>query len=158
MRAPGGITKPLIIGLLLAVVLYAGGFAFDQHLRVRRGPWIVSFSHEPSGDASLVVNQPHLGISNLKIVLAGELNTNAPVTLTFDQPERRLSWGEVVFEDLTYLPGTVTMQLGGHEIELLPRTLYLNRRPVPWQSNTRIVLQAADKLPATAPKRKTSRY
>ena len=38
----------------------------------------------------------------------------------------------------------------GHEIELLPRTLYINRKAHPWNSNEAITLSAADK-PAALP-------
>ena len=46
---------------------------------------------------------------------------------------------------VTVLPGTVTLEFAGHEVELLPRTLYLNRRPHPWQSEGRTLLEAGDK-------------
>ena len=66
-----------------------------------------------------------------------------------------MPFGRVKFEDLTYLPGTVTFDFFGHEIELIPRTLYINRKPRPWQSNAIISLTPADKpagLPEPNPK------
>jgi hypothetical protein len=38
-----GVLKHVAAALTLAIVIYAGGFAFDQHLRTRRGPWQVEF-------------------------------------------------------------------------------------------------------------------
>ena len=139
-----------MIGLLLAVGIYAGGFAFDQHLRIRRGPWEVTFTTEPSGAPAIFVNQPKLNIANLKIVFDGESATNAPATVLFDAPQKPVPFGKVKFEDLTYLPGTVTFDFFGHEIELLPRTLYLNRKAHSWISNEAITLSRADK-PAALP-------
>src|ERR1051326_3244450 len=148
-----GVAKPVLIGLLLAVVIYAGGFAFDQHLRTRRGPWEVTFTAEPSGAPAIIVNQPKLKITNLKIVFDGESATHAPDTVVFDVPQKPVPFGKVKFEDLTYLPGTVAFDFFGHEIELLPRTLYLNRKAHPWKSNEAITLSRADK-PAALPEPK----
>jgi len=148
-----GLVKPALCGLLLALLIYAGGFAFDQHLRTRRGPWEVSFTTVPSGAPTILVNEPKLHIANLRIVFDGETTTNSPCTVVFDFPEKPAPFGKVKFEDLTYLPGTVTFDFFGHEIELLPRTLYINRRPHPWNSNQTITLSTADK-PASLPEPK----
>jgi len=137
--------KPVLVGLLLALAIYVGGFSFDQYLRNRRGPWEVSFAAGPSGAPALIVNQPNLNITSLKIVFEGESVTNAPGAVAFDVPGKPVPFGRVKFEDLTYLPGTVTLDVFGHEIELLPRTLYINRKSHPWTSNETIPLTAADK-------------
>jgi len=152
---PSGFAKPVLVGLLLAVAIYAGGFALDQHLRTRRAPWQVAFTTEPSGAPALLVNHPKLNIANLKIVFLGETATNVRGTVVFDLPQKPVPFGKVKFEDLTYLPGTVTFDFFGHEIELLPRTLYINRKAHPWISNETIPLSAADKpvaLPEPKPK------
>lgn len=148
-----GLWKPVLAGLLLALAIYVGGFSFDQHLRKRHGPWQVTFETGPTGTPAVVVNQPKLHITNLKIEFAGETATNASATVVFDVPERPVPFGRVKFEDLTYLPGTVTMDLFGHEVELLPRTLYINRKPHPWTSNRTITLTTGDK-PASLPEPK----
>ena len=142
---PSGFTKPVLIGLLLAVAIYVGGFAFDQHLRTRRGPWEVTFTSEPSGAPSIIVNHPKLNIANRKIVFLGETATNVHGVVVFDFPQKPVPFGKVKFEDLTYLPGTVTFDFFGHEIELLPRTLYLNRKAHRWISNEAITLSPEDK-------------
>ena len=83
--------------------------------------------------------------------------TRTAGTVAFDVPQRSVPLGRVKFEDLTYLPGTVTLEMFGHEIELLPRTLYINRKPHPWKSNETIRLTTADKppeLPEPRPKKK----
>jgi hypothetical protein len=40
----------------------------------------------------------------------------------------------MIFQDPTFLPGTVTMRLFGHQIELLPRVLTIDREEYPWHS------------------------
>ena len=148
-----GFAKPVWVGLLLAVAIYAGGFALDQHLRTRRGPWEVTFTTEPAGAPAILVNHPKLNIANLKIVFLGEPPTNIQRAVVFDFPQKPIPFGKVKFEDLTYLPGTVTFDFFGHEIELLPRTLYINRKAHPWISNEAITLLLTDK-PAALPEPK----
>ncbi len=140
-----GMLKHIAGALTLAVVIYVVGFSLDQHLRTRRGPWRVTFTTDPSGAPAIVVNQSAFGISNLKIIFHGEAGTNAAGTVTFDVPERPVPFGSVKFEDLTYLPGTVTLDFFGHEIELIPRTLFINRQEHAWQSNMTIALSPGDK-------------
>ena len=140
-----GLAKPVLVGLLLAVIIYAAGFALDQHLRTRNGPWSVTFTTEPSGAPALLVNQRKLNVANLKIVFLGETVTNVHETVAFDFPQKPVPFGKVKFEDLTYLPGAVTLDCFGHEIELLPRTLYINRKAHPWISSGAIMLSPADK-------------
>jgi hypothetical protein len=52
-----------------------------------------------------------------------------------------------------FLPGTVTLKLFGHEIQLIPRTLTINQVERPWQNGETVVLQAAPtNSPPTAAK------
>ena len=154
---PSGFAKPVLVGLLLAVAIYAGGFAFDQHLRTRRGPWEVAFTTESTGAPAIIINQRNLNIVNLRIVFLGEAGTNVHGAVVFDVPQKPVPFGKVKFEDLTYLPGTVTFDFFGHEIELIPRTLYINRKAHPWSSNEGIMLSAADK-PAALPEPKAKAW
>jgi hypothetical protein len=143
---PGGLGRHLFFAFLIAVTAYAGFFALDRHLRLRRGPWEITFRNETNGPA-ILVNEPKLGIAEVKIVFPGEapFASGVPAVVRYDEPLKALPAGRVVFDDLMYLPGTVTFELFGHEIELLPRTLYVNRRPVAWASGQTIELSAADK-------------
>jgi hypothetical protein len=45
-----------------------------------------------------------------------------------------------VFQDTTFLPGTVVIQTFGHEIQLLPRVLTLDRAEHPWRPGEVIFL------------------
>jgi hypothetical protein len=57
-----------------------------------------------------------------------------------------LPFGECIYQDLMFLPGVVTMNLLGHEIELMPRTLVIDKKEVPWVTpGNRITLQPQPK-------------
>ena len=61
--------------------------------------------------------------------------TGQPKPRPYAQPTPfAVPFGQVLFTDLTYLPGTVSFEVFGHEVELLPRTLIVDRQEVPWKS------------------------
>jgi hypothetical protein len=80
------------------------------------------------------------------VVVAFLAGVVAEMTVRFDEPQQQVPFGQWKFDDLMYLPGTVTLRFFGHEVELLPRILYLNRTEHPWQSGETIVLHPEDKL------------
>ena len=86
----------------------------------------------------------------------GEVAAGPTATIRFDTPAHTVPWGRVKYEDLTYLPGVVTLELYGHEIEMLPRTMYVNRQSVPWITATNITLTSANR-PAGLPEPKAAR-
>ena len=49
--------------------------------------------------------------------------------------------GEIVFQDSTFLPGTLTLKLFGHMVEFLPRVMIIDRREVPWASNATTIVK-----------------
>jgi hypothetical protein len=154
---PGGSLKHFMVAFALAFFIYVGFYSCDRHLRVRKGPWEVTFATNDSGQAELTVNQSALGISGVTILLRGETVTNStlPATVVFDRPLRPVPFGKVIYDDLSYLPGAVTLDLLGHEVELLPRTLIVNRREVPWEPGKAIELPPAEKLaPESRPKKR----
>lgn len=139
--------KHLFFAFLLALCGYVLFFACDQYLRTRKGPWVVEFG-STNGTPEIVVRQEKLGISDVHIVFLKETNTlKGPVTLVLDRPMKATPFGEVKFEDYTYLPGSVTFDFFGHQVELLPRALIVNRKEIPWSSGTVMTLTPADKLP-----------
>ncbi len=125
----------------VCALLYFGGFWALQHWRGRRGPWEVTFRTSPAGVPEIEIAAPGPGVGGVCVEFPG---TNlarpvAGVTVRFDDPARRLAvpFGQVKFLDTTFLPGTVTFDLFGHEVELLPRTLILDKREHPWRSGDR---------------------
>ena len=145
MDSSDRLPKHLLIGFLIALGVYAIFFTGDQWLRVRKGAWAVSFQTNALGEAEILIGQPKLGIADVRVTFSGERATNAGAAL-FDAPKKSIPFGVIKFEDLTYLPGSVAFDFFGHEVELLPRTLYLNKQEHGWTPRTNFVLQPAQKL------------
>ena len=148
---PEGPVKHFSLAFLLALLGYALCYQAIEHRRTRNGPWQVTFTRTTTGDPAIVINHPKLAVTNVQILFARQSlpPTTNSATLLFAQPQPvpyDLPFGKCVFMDTTFLPGTVTLQLFGHEIELLPRTLILDRQEHPWRHDAVITL-----LPRHAP-------
>jgi hypothetical protein len=52
-------------------------------------------------------------------------------------------FGKCVFLDTTFLPGTVVLDLFGHEVQLLPRVLTIDHVEHAWHSGGRFVVPTA---------------
>ena len=147
-----GLGKHLLIAFGAALAFYLGAFALDTHLRTRQGPWRVTFIAAGTNHPVLLINEPRLGISNVRLVFPGEHAPAGTNTVTFDAPAKAVPFGERIYDDLMILPGAVTLNVFGHGVELLPRTLIVNRRQIAWQSGVTIELRPAEKPPvAPAP-------
>ncbi len=150
-----GLPRHFILGFLIALVVYVIFYQGIEHRRTRRGPWQVTFTRSASDLPAIVINQPRLAITNVQICFAGvnlPPSTNV-ATLRFAQPRPvpyDLPFGKCVFMDTTFLPGTVTFDLFGHEIELLPRVLVIDRQEHPWLAGVTITLPAAQAAPTPA--------
>ena len=140
---------------VLTLVLYICGFYGLEHIRDRKGPWIVTFDASAS-KPTMTIDQMALGINSFKIIFEN-VNTNglASGKVRFDDPilnaqsmdktpessqelkQRAFSvpFGECIYQDLMFLPGVVTMNLLGHEIELMPRTLVIDKKQIPWDTS-----------------------
>lgn len=132
-----------------ALVIYLLSYYGIEHLRRHKGPWKLEFKTDGAGLPSLVIHQPSLGIQGVELIFTGEQHTNAnwsqPISL--DRPVVPLPFGRRLAEDLTFQPGTLAMDLFGHEIEIAPRVMVINRREVAWVTNQVIRLKPAEKLP-----------
>jgi len=140
--------RSLALAFLGFGLLYAGTFYGIEYWRHRRGPWQVDFVNGAEG-ASLLIAQPALHIATTKIVFVGESGSasNATWHVALDNPRATLPFGKIIYADLTMLPGVVTFDLFGHEIELLPSVLVVNERKVPWRPGTTLQLHATNKPP-----------
>ena len=150
MDSSDRLPRHLAIAFALALVIYAAFFSCDQRLRHRKGPWQFAFTTNASAFPAIIINQPTIGITNVQIVFEGETSTNVPGRVVFNRPQQSIPFGKVKFEDLTYLPGSVAFDFFGHEVELLPRTLYLNKVEHPWKSGAVFTLKPNQKLPPEA--------
>lgn len=146
---------------LLALLGYVALYSCDARLRTRQGPWEVRFLRTEDGTPAVRITQPSLGISNAEVRFVGEqvpAETPAlPVDVRFDRPLASVPFGKTAFDDLMYLPGTVVLQCFGHEVQLVPRTLYLDRKGYDWTNNIRYDLLPSDKLPTLDPPPKMRR-
>jgi hypothetical protein len=141
----------LLFGAVL--LLYFAAFYGCEHVRARKGPWEVQFHTDGDGRPSVVIYQPRLGISAVEILFVDEQHpaTNLTERVNFSSPQMPVPFGEVIYEDLTFLPGVVTFNLFGHEVELLRRVLIVNKKEIAWTSDSTVELAKADK-PANPPK------
>lgn len=149
---PGRPFQILIAFFALVLALYLASFHGVEYLRHRKGPWSVRFDRMADGTPFAEISQPHLGITGARLLFRGEIFTNAAETVAFVQPgpARPVPFGRVIYEDLTFLPGVVTFDLFGHEIELVPRILVVNRKAIPWRPGA-VVEVAREGKPATPP-------
>ncbi len=139
--------KSLAWLFVIVLAAYIAGFYGIEHLRHRRGPWVVTFITDTNGQPAIVIDQPALNIAEVTIHFLGEHAASAGLrrTVRFSAPLTPVPFGKVINEDLRFLPGVVTFDLFGHEIELRPPVLSVNRREIPWKRNRMIKLTAADK-------------
>lgn len=152
MKSDGPL-KHFILAFLLAVICYAFFYHTIEHRRTRKGPWEITFTNDANRNAALVINQPKLAITNAQIAFSDRPVAASfdPATLLFSEPRPvpfEVPFGKCIFMDTTFLPGTVTMRLFDHEIELLPRVLVIDRQEHPWLSDSTITLHPVTSGPA----------
>jgi hypothetical protein len=147
------LAKHAVAAFGIALVLYVACYAADRHLRLRKGPWQVTFLSDSNSTPSIIVTEPALNIQRLQITFPGEMaaDANLSTNVNFDRPLIKPPFGEWVFDDLMYLPGTVTLNLFGHEIELLPRVLGIDRREIKWQSDA--IIRVSTNKPPLPPRK-----
>ena len=141
--------KSVVLTFLVVLGLYLASFYGIEFWRQNKGPWEVTFTTDSQGNPGIVVYQPKLNISSVEILFPGEktLATNRSQRVIFDRPLKTIPFGQRIHEDLTSLPGVETLDLFGHEIELLPRTLIVNRKEIPWKSEMVIELAPTNRIP-----------
>ena len=144
---PWKATLVLFVAVLLAYLAVFNGIEYS---RQRKGPWKVDFLTDAEGRPSIGVFQEHLKLSAwLEFQDERIGRTNFSERVAFDRPKKPVPFGKVIYEDLTFLPGVVTFDLFGHEVELLPRVLIINKKETAW--NNVVTLFATNK-PAVPPK------
>ncbi len=152
--------KPVILTFAACLVGYALLFSCDAHLRENKGPWEITFDTPTNGAPGIIINQPDLGITNVTIRFEGQpfAQSNATTIVVYDNPRKQPAFGELRFHDLSYLPGTITLLLFNHEIELIPRGLYINREVIPWSDAREFSLKPTNSAPPLHSKRMKKEY
>ena len=132
------LSRHLLIGFLIALGLYVTFFWFIEGRRTAQTPWTVSFEVDATGHAKLGISQKSLGLGPVEIRIAND-TTNAPLPRTevvFQKPKpvpRPAPVGRCLFEDLTFLPGTVALNVAGVDIQMLPRALTIGTNEFSWK-------------------------
>lgn len=147
-----GVLKQVLLVFLAAVALYALSYSWIEQRRTRKGPWEVSFARAGSGAARITINQPALGITNVQIDLVGVTvaSTNEHLTLRFADARPvpfAVPYGQCLFQDTTFLPGTVVLSLFGHEVQLIPRVLTIDGEEHDWKSSMLLSLSVTNSSP-----------
>jgi hypothetical protein len=144
MPAPASLPfKTLAIVGLVTLIVYITVFSLVEGNRRKDGPWELTFT-QVNDSPALRINQAKLSLTNITILFAEAIvPTNLPQTIRFQHGQVapvELPFGKCVFLDTLYLPGTVTCEMFGHEIQLLPRTLTIDRVEHPWHAGEKILL------------------
>ena len=132
------LSRHLLIGFLLAICLYVTFFWFIEGRRTAQTPWVVLYEVDAAGHVKLRVAQKSLGLGPVEIRIA-TATTNAPLPRTeavFQRPKpvpHPAPVGRCMFEDLTFLPGTVALNVAGTDIQMLPRALTIGTNEFSWK-------------------------
>jgi hypothetical protein len=141
----------VLLALGLALGIYALLFGAIEHRRNRQGPWRVAFTAAANAAPCLIVNQTALGITNVQLVFgAAPAPTHSAVVVDFAQARATpfpTPYGRCVFLDTLSLPGTVVLELFGHQVQFMPRVLTIDRAERPWRSDEVIRLPAGGLSP-----------
>ena len=136
---------------LFTIVMYVALYALIENRRTHNGPWRLTFTTNGYNEPALVINQPKLGITNVTFVFPNQTFSRTNLASeAFTQPigtPFELPFGQCIFMDLTSLPGTLVFQISGHEIQLLPRTLTVDKQEQPWHTDERFSLPALKVTP-----------
>ena len=135
--------RHILVAFGIALLVYVTSYTAIEHRRTHKGPWLVTFRDDTADPPAIIINQPALGITNVQISFVGESNSLPEAARTLQFGEARavpfeVPFGKCVFLDTTFLPGTVALNLYGHEIQLLPRVLTIDKVERPWRSGETI--------------------
>ena len=160
MKRPSTTWKTVVATFLLAVVFYVLAWSWMKQRQTGKGPWQVDFSTNSAGVPQLTIAEPQLGISNVAVQFAGEhlASTNGTGAVSFAKPKMPVPFCEVIYDDLMFQPGVVTLDCFGHLVEMAPRALGLNGAGVPWTNGTTHVLSSTNKMPAEVRKKLKGGY
>jgi hypothetical protein len=133
------LSRHLLAGFLLALFLYIAAFWLIESRRTAKAPWTVSFEANPAGQAQLQISQGTSGLGPVEIRFTVP-PTNPPLRrreVVFRDPKPvpfDLPMGRCKFQDLTFLPGTVAINVCGTDIQLLPRMLTVGTNEFEWSA------------------------
>jgi hypothetical protein len=142
-----GFLKQAVSVFVIALILYIFAYAAIEQRRKHDGPWQITFTNDMASVPAMLIAQPKLAITNVQIVFPDMVfpTNSAPSRFEIEQPRAvpfDVRFGRCMFLDLTSLPGTIVFSVFGHEIQLLPRVLTIDKTERSWQSGMVISLPA----------------
>ncbi|MSU59578.1 MAG: hypothetical protein EXS35_15665 [Pedosphaera sp.] len=139
----GRLAAQIILVFIASLVGYVVVFHWIENRRVVNGPWTVTFTND-AGRPVLELTHAKLGLHHIRISFPdAPAQTNAPQTIEFTQARPvpyPVPYGQCIFQDTLFQPGTVVLQIFGHEIQFMPRVLTIDRVEHPWHSGEVIEL------------------
>jgi len=150
MKSPGVTWKSVVFTFVLAVFFYALAWTWMKNRQTGKGPWQVTFATNAVGVPEMIIAQPALGISNVVVRFEDErlATTNSTGVVTFSKPRMKTPFGQVVYDDLMFQPGSVAVEAFGHVVEMIPRNLGLNGKINRWESGAEYSLFPTNKVSA----------
>ena len=133
--------------LLVVAIGSLGAYLFlystIEHWRLANGPWQVTFARSSGMEPMLTIQHPRFHIEHVEILFKGHNSPATNVVHEFNKMQPvpyPVPFGECKFQDLISRPGTVVLEIYGHEIQLMPNSLTIDKHSIPWKSNQRISL------------------
>jgi hypothetical protein len=140
-------SRHVLKAFLLSLALYVVGYWFIEHRRVANSPWVVSFPTNQPSPSEIRIEQKTLGLGPVTVRLTSTV-TNVPALwerLTFKEARPvpfDVPGGRCIFQDTTFYPGTVVLELGGTTVQMLPRALTVGTNEFPWQAGSIVEVRA----------------
>jgi len=142
MKTKEGSLRHFAIAFGIALVLYFAAFHLIESCRIARKPWVLTFEHRRGTPAELLIEHEN-GPTRIRFAGAPAATNEVKQTIVFDKARPvpfGVPFGTCVFLDTTFLPGTVTLQCFGHEIEMIPRVLIIDHQEHAWKPGMLIAL------------------
>jgi len=142
------LSRHLLIAFLLSLALYVGAYWFIQSRRVADTPWVVTFHTIGNGQPEIEIRQEsrQLGPVRVRIAAAHQTPSVEQQEVVFNEPKPvpfAVPMGQCIFQDTTFLPGTVVLEISGIRLQMLPRVLTIGTNEFPWTRNSLIEVPAA---------------
>lgn len=136
--------KHFVIAFFIAVVVYLVSYNLIEHRRSSNGAWEVEFKSAVDHPPALEITQTNLKISNVEIEFPGASAPATNASVVFNKTQEvpyATPFGQCVFQDIIFQPGTVVISFAGHQVQLMRRTLTIDGAEYSW-TNRHISLPA----------------
>jgi hypothetical protein len=134
--------KHFVIAFFIALAVYFASWHFIERRRSSNGAWEVDFISNSGRSPALEINQAGLQITNIEIIFGGATAPATNARVVFDKAREvpyATPFGECVFQDIIFEPGTVVIGFAGHQVQLMRRTMTIDGVERSW-TNRQITL------------------